>query len=66
MIVDFLDFIAGAVNPNPIGFMARLTREEQSLILRSLLQSNQKDVRDMPLVRNLVKALAGESKTLDI
>jgi hypothetical protein len=52
---DYLDFIAGNANPNPISFVA--TREEAMMALRALMSSPQKEMREHPMAKALVKYL---------
>ncbi len=56
---DYLDFIAGMSNPNPLSLV--LTKEEASQILRMILVSPDKDARNSPLCRTLVRMLGSGS-----
>lgn len=53
---DYLDFLGGMSNPNPIALY--LSAEEANRILRLVLTAPEKDLRDLPFCKALVKRLA--------
>jgi hypothetical protein len=63
---DYLDFIGGNANPNPLSFNVALTREEAMMVLRAVLSSPGKEIREIALTKALVhhcERLGGPSST---
>lgn len=57
-VCDYLDFLAGNPNPNPIQLSTGMTREEAMMVLRALLAHPSKEMRDLDIVRKLTKCLS--------
>lgn len=56
-VADYLDFLGGMSNPNPLSFATKLNPKEAEICLRALLTSPGKEVRDFEFVRALVRWL---------
>lgn len=57
-ICDYLDFLAGNANPNPLSFTATFSREEAMMVLKAILSHPAKEARELAFVRDLTRRIS--------